>query len=1257
MKNFRIHDKKKIAALLITGAVLLLSSCKQDSDTPKDFFSYWSSEAFVTEHSINSAHRADTAGIQCADSSSEAVVMLKVYNPKSFQLALPTAHEPLGIVEFKALSVQPVAGTDYTLSQLDSENLKLTYSKSFLQKYEQGKGNLSPVITIKAKDGRVFSQTYTFTLKSNSPPPKPEVILARTNESTSHYVVCLKFDSAEMTRTVTTGSGSVPIHKDIASITINGSTYSLSYKEDNNGFQKPSETFPTGSFIEQGNVVQLNASYPAVPSGGWVLYLKTYVDVESIHSKKLYTITLHDKEGVVSDGITAELKEKFKVQFDAKNGTPVPNPQYIENGGKVEEPSVSYTGFNLVGWYTEDSYTNKWDFSNNTVTSNITLYAQWTASDNTQYKVKHYKQNIGDDGYPATPSDTDNLQGTTGADATVTLKNYPGFEAGEYTPASIAPDGSTVVEVRYKRKTYTVEFGVNGSNGSISVTSVTGGVAGGSPITVKYEGTVNFRATPTDENSYKVGDWTCTPSEGFSAASGQKTVSLTVTKDTSVKVSFVPLSNLNLTKLEIHGTDASGGSVTLPYTKSQVTKGNISLEFSGHSGVPFNVTPSLPLNLTPETTTSITINVAASPGNYAAWSKTVSITRKKNSVANLKSFKLNGETKTAPFASEYTVASDKAEVTGFSFDSDSEGATASVTPSGSVTIPAESEKPFTITVKAQDGTTDNIRFTVKRQKYTVRFSVADGEGTLRGSYGSQSPTAQNGGGTQTLTNVPHGSTVSFDAIPGNGWELYTWTGVSSSSTGASLTVDGDKNVSVKFKKKEYQVKFSVVGGDGGELKGTYNGSTKTARGNTEETFTVQHGDTVNFTGTADAGWDIEDWTISSGNFSSGGGTGTTAALTVTGDTTVKVKFKPGEFNLAGGGPDAWKRLKEEAAKEKGSHTVVINGEIKATGGDNAGEITLGRNLTIKGGSSAVLNANGITRIFKVENGKTLILKDITLQNAQVGSTNEGGGVYIDDGGSLIMQGSSTITNCKAGKGGGVYVNGTFKMEGSALVNDESGTDNEVYLESDKTVTVTGALTHTPAAKIRVADYQKNRVLAVGDAKKENFKLAPDGGKNWRYKKVGDEIKFVTGKLTYTIEKIISVEEHDGGTWAEYYWTMQIDGQNVSKKNNKPSWKPKTPTDKKKPRPEYAINESKTVLFNYTDKKTVGAYFLIKEEDHGTGDDDTVANVTKDITYENDQLKFEGQTISFGQEKSFRLEFHGSGEGDVDVVCRIKWEDE
>ena len=566
-------------------------------------------------------------------------------------------------------------------------------------------------------------------------------------------------------------------------------------------------------------------------------------------------------------------------------------------------------------------------------------------------------------------------------------------------------------------------------------------------------------------------------------------------------------------------------------------------------------------------------------------------------------------------------------------------------------------------LKVTGDTTVKVKF--KKKGVTVTYSV-DGRQGGQIQAGSDSPT------TSGRTSVTHGGSITFTAYPNeaHGYEVEKWMVDGNEVTGYKSTkytlsgITGDKTVTVKFKKKVYNVTFSVAGGQGrlaGKRDDT-NQEQTVRNGESAITFAdVPYGSTMSFTATADEGWEVEGWRVLSGSFATGGGSGAanaTATLTVDGHKTVTVKFRPGVFNLESDAPDAWNELKKEAKKKEGAHTIVINGEITSPDGNN--EITLGRDLTIQGkNSSAVLNANGITRIFKVENDKTLILKDITLKNAQVGSTNKGGGVYIDNGGTLIMQGSTTITNCKAGDGGGVYVNGTFKMEGSALVTPESNTDNEVYLESGKTVTVTGALTHTPAAKIRVADYQKNRVLAVGErAKKENFKLAPVGGKNWRYKKVGDEIKFVTGKLTYTIEKIISIKEHDTGTDAEYYWTMKVNGENVHSLDRDSAWKPK------KKGKTYNINSSQEVLFDYTDEKTVGADFLIKEKDKSPNPDDIIANVTKDIKYKNDQLEFnqktiplnQGSTISLDQEKSFLLEFHNKDEGEVDVVCRIRWED-
>ena len=128
----------------------------------------------------------------------------------------------------------------------------------------------------------------------------------------------------------------------------------------------------------------------------------------------------------------------------------------------------------------------------------------------------------------------------------------------------------------------------------------------------------------------------------------------------------------------------------------------------------------------------------------------------------------------------------------------------------------------------------------------------------------------------------------------------------------------------------------------------------------------------------------------------------------------------------------------------------------------------------------------------MESGKTVILEGITLKNAQVGSTNEGGGVYIDNGGTLIMQGSSTITDCKAGDGG-VYVNGT-----------RIAINNDVYLDSNSWINVADTLTaEAPVARITVPnnEYQTTTKVLDGNAALLNsqhakFAVTPKGDEYW-----------------------------------------------------------------------------------------------------------------------------------------------------------------
>ena len=1291
---------------VLTGIffVLLFTTCKQFTTDIDEYLSYWAAEAFIKSSNIEAATQTDITGMVSVASANDVTVTLKVQNPKSFRFVMPSSSETRNIVNFAHLTgATPAVGTDYELKQIAGDTLNLIYKAGFLKNYEWGRQDLSSTIKLYADDGRPFKQTFTVNIKANTPPPLPVFTVAKTAGTPAYYVLCIRVP--EMDAPVQGGL----LHKDLTRIEINGTSYALSVNEKQHAFVKPED----GNFITAGEVERIpEPDASPVPAGGWILYYKTDVEVKEGAVKKEYTVRLADAGGLVSQILNASTKpnkaehenihitkgnlfggsgsesepvvigtnsegaelaissptanttvhctvseiggsvtryngnpvtiplplngageKKYKLEYytdgEGFAATPVKTVYYRiavihtvtfdANGGTYEggatavsktalhgtaisepNPLPKKTGYGLTGWYKDAACSagQAWNSATDTVTGDITLYAQWTAGV-VSYKVEHYKEKL-DGTYPDTADERVNASGTTGQIAVYNQKTYAGFtyqpslteiNGTQQLSGLIAGDNSTVVKLYYQRNQITVTFKLNGGKVDGNTSDVT--------RTGKYGAT--FTAPAVERAGYRLSGW---QPDGDAPTEVPSTFPA---KDAAYTAQWTPAGNTPY-KVMHHKESVSGGTYVLADTDNETgtTGANAAVTLKSYIG--FEDGTYSPATIAADGTTTVTVCYNR---------KTI----------NLR-FKLNG--------------------------GNIDGNTSDVVRSGkfdaTFTAPANPDKTGYTFSRWDSALPSPLKFPLNNTTYTAQWTANTYKVRFNGN-------GNTGGGMSDQT-FNYGTATALSA---NGFRKtgHTFEGWATSPTGtrvygnkqsvSNLTAsqNGIVTLYAVWKIETYSVTFSVADGEG-ELKGVYGSQNETAlSGGGEKTLNnVPHGSTVAFTATAAAGWEVDSWTFDG---SPGSGASSSASFTVDGSKTVKVKFKPGVFNLASGS-NAWKELKKEAKKEKGSHTIVINGEIEATGGDNTGEITLGRNLTIKGDSGAVLNANGITRIFKVENGKTLILEDIRLQNAQVGSTNEGGGVYIENGGTLIMQGSSTITNCKAGKGGGVYVAGTFKMEGSAVVTAESSTDNEVYLESGKTVTVTGALTNEPAAKIRLADYQKNRVLAVGErAKKENFKLAPDSGKNWRYKKVGNEVKFVTGKLTYTIEKIISIEEHDGATDAEYYWTMELDGQNVHSLGRDNAWKPK-----KKGNP-YNINSSKEVLFKYTDDKTVGAYFLIKEKDYSG--DDLIVEVTKDITYENDQLEFEGSTISLDQEKTFRLEFHNTSKGEVDVVCRIGWGDE
>ncbi|MCL2806176.1 MAG: InlB B-repeat-containing protein [Treponema sp.] len=68
----------------------------------------------------------------------------------------------------------------------------------------------------------------------------------------------------------------------------------------------------------------------------------------------------------------------YTANFNADDGDPAPNHQNIAHGSKVvPPPEMIRTGYTFDGWYKEETFTNKWDFSIDTIAENITLFAKW----------------------------------------------------------------------------------------------------------------------------------------------------------------------------------------------------------------------------------------------------------------------------------------------------------------------------------------------------------------------------------------------------------------------------------------------------------------------------------------------------------------------------------------------------------------------------------------------------------------------------------------------------------------------------------------------------------------------------------------------------------------------------------------------------------------------------------------------------------------------------------------------------------------
>ena len=148
------------------------------------------------------------------------------------------------------------------------------------------------------------------------------------------------------------------------------------------------------------------------------------------------------------------VKTGFWVTFNTDGGDYVA-PKF-QMGTPLDLSTITPTrnGYTFDGWYIDGQKVTS-------VSAEATVTAHWNANSKTEYTVIHWQENADDNEYSS--KDIEIKSGTTGAKTAATAKSskdedYQGFTAQKIEQKTIAGDGSTIVNVYYKRDVYNVKF-------------------------------------------------------------------------------------------------------------------------------------------------------------------------------------------------------------------------------------------------------------------------------------------------------------------------------------------------------------------------------------------------------------------------------------------------------------------------------------------------------------------------------------------------------------------------------------------------------------------------------------------------------------------------------------------------------------------------------------------------------------------------------------------------------------------------------
>lgn len=270
-------------------------------------------------------------------------------------------------------------------------------------------------------------------------------------------------------------------------------TYTITYSVESGALFNGSTTNPNPTqYTVKDNFTLVNPEVEGTNFLGWsgtgIKDKAETVTISAETGERAYTANFGDKEYT----ITYELDGGIK---SADGNYP---EVYTRKSADITPSALQKLGYTFTGWTLYDAsgaVISSGKIASGS-TGNYKFVAGFTANTDTPYTVKHYYMDVNGQYNRSTPSETENLTGTT--DTTVTPQ--PKIMTGYITPTAqtktVTGNGLMVIEYEYARMTYGVSIAIVGT-----------GIEGVSDTSLKYYWGTTVSVEAVVKKGYTFNGW------------------------------------------------------------------------------------------------------------------------------------------------------------------------------------------------------------------------------------------------------------------------------------------------------------------------------------------------------------------------------------------------------------------------------------------------------------------------------------------------------------------------------------------------------------------------------------------------------------------------------------------------------------------------------------------------------------------------------------------------------------------------------